>query len=580
MLHSLRSKTICMIGVTLIGLLLILGSISRSILLDSFLKLERDDALQHISRVTRSIAEDQSTIDGSTRDLAYWDDAYAFAKSPKKSFIEANFSEDTFKINRWNVVMFLDNRGKILYGQGYDLKAGHLTKLPLLWSGKKLPDLQKLRPHELTGSVAGFMQLDEGPLIISVRNLLPTNMKGQPAGLMITGRFFDDSQVQRLSDFTRVPLKARLWSQPLDKDTSQAKAKFKTPFAEPLIGSMDEENLRAWCIIKGLDARPFLLMRLDLPRNIYMKGKQSLYYLLSAVVLSSLVFGGAVLWLLEKFVLVRVIQLSLQVKAIGQAKTLKGRVQVLGNDELSTLALHMNTTLEAHEKLHSLLDVERRKTQRLLINILPESVAERLKERHETIAESYSDVTVLFADIVGFTEMSASISPENVVGFLNDIFSLFDHFVEERGLEKIKTIGDAYMAVGGLPKHRVDHASAIAHLALDFMECLDAFNKNRLFPVRLRIGINTGSVVAGVIGKKKFLYDLWGDAVNTASRMESSCLPNSVHVSEETYTLLKDEFDFSCRGTVEIKGKGPMTTYFLLGRKADAESHFEHLIAS
>lgn len=212
------------------------------------------------------------------------------------------------------------------------------------------------------------------------------------------------------------------------------------------------------------------------------------------------------------------------------------------------------------------LKLQQEKTERLLLNILPQTIAERLKRDAATIAEHYADVSVLFADLVGFTRIAAELSPIDLVRLLNQIFSAFDRLTEERGLEKIKTVGDAYMVVGGLPHRRPDHAEAIAQMALDMQAELEQFNLENQQNFNIRIGIHTGPVVAGVIGLKKFIYDLWGDTVNTASRMESHGLPGRIQVTQDTYKRLKDDFILEKRGAIEIKGKGQMITYFLNGR--------------
>lgn len=203
----------------------------------------------------------------------------------------------------------------------------------------------------------------------------------------------------------------------------------------------------------------------------------------------------------------------------------------------------------------------------LLLNILPAPIAEQLKRHQGTIADGYDEVTVLFADIVDFTTMSASAQPRDIVNMLNDIYSDFDLLVQKHGLEKIKTIGDSYMVAGGLPVKRADHDSAVADFALDMINALEkrrAWNNQR---IRVRVGINTGPVVAGVIGRHKFIYDLWGDAVNTASRMESHAPGNTIQVTEATYRRLKNRYEFEERGLINVKGKGEMTTYLLRGRK-------------
>jgi len=198
--------------------------------------------------------------------------------------------------------------------------------------------------------------------------------------------------------------------------------------------------------------------------------------------------------------------------------------------------------------------------------VLPSPIAERLKQDTSVIAESYNEVTILFADLVGFTKLASQIAPTELVNLLNQLFSKFDELSEKHGLEKIKTIGDAYMVVGGLPTPGSDRAAAVAQMALDMQEVIAQMSITQNFP-EIRIGINTGSVVAGVIGVKKFIYDLWGDAVNIASRMESSGAAGKIQVTDTTYELLKHQYRFEQRGPVLVKGRGEMITYWLLGKK-------------
>ncbi len=232
--------------------------------------------------------------------------------------------------------------------------------------------------------------------------------------------------------------------------------------------------------------------------------------------------------------------------------------------ELELLNGRLESVLTDLAEKHQLLQVEQEKSERLLLNILPKPVAQRLKQSPGVIAERFDDVTVLFADIVDFTPFSANVSPEELVSLLNDVFSLFDQLAEKHGLEKIKTIGDAYMAVGGLPTPVENHATAVANMALDMR-----YEMNRRFggKLQVRIGLHTGPVVAGVIGQKKFIYDLWGDTVNTASRMESHGLAGCIQVTETTYQRLKEDYLFENRGSVQVKGKGKLVTYLLVGQK-------------
>lgn len=213
------------------------------------------------------------------------------------------------------------------------------------------------------------------------------------------------------------------------------------------------------------------------------------------------------------------------------------------------------------------LKIAREKSEKLLLNILPASIAEQLKHRPDTIADSFDKVAVLFADIVGFTELATRISPIELVDLLNQIFSIFDKLAEKHQLEKIKTIGDAYLVVSGLPVPRQDYMEAIANMALDMQEAIKLFNAETGQTFRMRIGISSGPVVAGVIGLKKFVYDLWGDTVNTASRLESHGIPDYIQVCNTTYECLKQEYLLLERGKIQIKGKGEMLTYLLTGKR-------------
>ncbi|MBD2296551.1 adenylate/guanylate cyclase domain-containing protein [Anabaena sphaerica FACHB-251] len=217
------------------------------------------------------------------------------------------------------------------------------------------------------------------------------------------------------------------------------------------------------------------------------------------------------------------------------------------------------------QRIEACLRDEQEKSERLLLNILPAEIAQQLKQEQSPIANRFDEVTILFADLVNFTGLAAQISPIELVNSLNQIFSSFDRLAEFYGLEKIKTIGDAYMVVGGLPTPRSDHAIAVAQMALDMQQSISQFKTATGQSFQLRIGINTGSVVAGVIGLKKFSYDLWGDAVNLASRMESHGVVGKIQVSETTYLHLKDEYELEKRGEIQVKGRGEVTTYFLIG---------------
>jgi guanylate cyclase len=206
------------------------------------------------------------------------------------------------------------------------------------------------------------------------------------------------------------------------------------------------------------------------------------------------------------------------------------------------------------------------RAESLLLNILPGSIAERLKESPQTIADQFPAASVLFADVVDFTPRSDGLTAAEVVGLLDRLFGEFDTLAERYGLEKIKTIGDAYMVASGVPDPRPDHARVLALLALDMVAATRSDGAVGDLDLVLRVGINSGPVVAGVIGRKRFLYDLWGDAVNTASRMESQGTPDRIQITRATYELIKDEFECEYRGTIPVKGKGDMETWHLIAK--------------
>lgn len=214
----------------------------------------------------------------------------------------------------------------------------------------------------------------------------------------------------------------------------------------------------------------------------------------------------------------------------------------------------------------ALLEKEQQKTERLLLNVLPAEIAERLKgEGNMVLADAHEEVSVLFADVVGFTRLSQELPPEEMLGLLNDVFHYFDELVAHYDVEKIRTIGDNYMVAAGVPKPRTDHAQVLAQLALEMNDFVSALQEQMGHRLQFRIGINSGPVIAGVIGQTKFHYDIWGDAVNTASRMESHGEPGKIQITRETKALLDGDFVCRRRGLIEVKGKGKMETWFLEG---------------
>ena len=264
----------------------------------------------------------------------------------------------------------------------------------------------------------------------------------------------------------------------------------------------------------------------------------------------------------NKEVLARVAnQLTIQ----SQQKLLQEQTQ-----QLEEFVERLQNEIKERQEVEVALRLAQQESDRLLLNILPSAIVENLKKGDGPAAERFESATVLFADIVGFTSLAARISALEVVNFLNQIFSKFDELTEKHGLKKIKTSGDAYIVAGGVPVPRADHAEAIANMALDMQKVIADFKTDTGESFQIRIGINTGPVVAGVIGTKKFIYDLWGDTVNVASRMESQGLPGYIQVTTAVYELLKDRYVFEERGALPVKGKGEMIAYWLKAKKEDS----------
>lgn len=298
----------------------------------------------------------------------------------------------------------------------------------------------------------------------------------------------------------------------------------------------------------------------------------------SAALVTSLAF---MVWVLYRRLLTRSRQLIQTAQRISDGD-LNARSGIVGADELGLLGATFDTMVgelseamdDARQKTEEVgrqrdeLENERNRSNELLNNILPAAIASRLKDGESTIAETYPEVTVLFADLVGFTQLAARLGPRQIVSMLNDIFERFDLLAEKIEVEKIKTIGDSYMVVGGVPDRDPLHCQRIAEFSLAARDSFEVYAKDFEQPLQIRIGFHTGTVVAGVVGTHKFSFDLWGDVVNVASRMESSGVPGRIHVSDSVKIRLEDDYEFEDCGETDLKGKGMTSTWFLLGRKA------------
>ena len=387
-------------------------------------------------------------------------------------------------------------------------------------------------------------------------------------GSMVMGRFLDQAEILKLEEQTQLDLAVTAFGDVQDPDVRALAV--RAPLADTAKDQVhvlprNDDIVEGHTVLSDINGDKALALRVDIPRDVMDEGRNSMNLLLIALVIVGVVLVVVIALLLDRLVLSRMSSLNEQVSNISMQSSLDDRVSIPGRDELSNLGGAINGMLGE-------IQTERGRSEDLLLNVLPQPIAERLKageaEGEKVIADSFDSVTVLFSDVVGFTKLSARVGAAELVMMLNGVFSAFDQLSDKHGVEKIKTIGDAYMVVGGLPMRTDNHASAIADMSLDMYKELDRINAEAGTDLNIRIGINTGPVVAGVIGSRKFTYDLWGDAVNTAARMESHGIEGRVQVTEATYNLLKDSFDFEDRGIIDVKGKGDMHVYILAGRKA------------
>ncbi|MEP4770443.1 MAG: adenylate/guanylate cyclase domain-containing protein [Roseibium sp.] len=573
---NLRPKTLALIVTTFVASAAALMYLATSITTTSYETIEVQSANRDLQRLEKVFTTDLKRFFSVLEDFASWDDTYDFVRSHDESYIASNFAADTFSVPGIEFVAITDDNGDAVYTTSYNVPeeraARTLDQLKQLLSLDG--DLYEDHPEEF-----GLITVGTGTMAIAMAPILRSNDTGPARGHMLIGRFLDDAALDELRLKTQLDLTFENLSV-VDpsvgsiSDVDQILERTLTePFslANPLheIVPIDDLKLVGYILMPDMLGKPHLLWSVRIQRDIFQQGIKSLRFLLAAMAIIGVILIVSVILLLDRLVLRRVARLGNEVTEIGRRDDLSARVVVDGPDELGRLGKTVNWMLEQLQVSRRKADEEHERAENLLLNILPASIAEQLKSTEEPIANSHKDVSVLFADLAGFTPLSAKMEPVDLVTMLNGIFSRYDDLTQSLGLEKIKTIGDAYMVAAGLPEYREDHAEAIADMALGMITVTEEFAVKLGVPLQIRIGINTGTVVAGVIGKKKFIYDLWGDTVNIASRMESSGETGMIQVTEATYEKLKDAFVLFRRGTIDVKGRGKMITFVLTGRKSD-----------
>ncbi len=555
---KIRKKTLLLVSLTLISLMTVILASVSTILLQSFRELEAENTQKNVQRVQEFINEELSKLNLTSKDWARWDDTYFFVQGNSvNDYIEKNLYEDIFDNLKINLFLLYNKKQQNIINLAYDLETHQFTNFSSYLLETLNTESKLLNFNEDQGEIKGFLLVKEDLFLIVSRPILTSENKGPSAGILMMGRLINQARIEEIEQKTKLSLKITV----INNLSSNLQDIFQTLIKaeqnkQIFIKPINQDEIAGYSIIKDFEDKPIALLEVKLNRDINKQGKKAVIFLIISLLIVGIVFLILMLVLIDKLIIHRLIILDHDLKIIGNTNNLSLRVKIIGKDELATFAKTINLMLDELQK-------EKDKTEKLLLNILPESIAKKLKENNQIIAEDYENVTILFADLVGFTNLAGRLSPLELVSFLNHLFSNFDYVAEQLGLEKIKTIGDAYMVASGLPKSRIDHAQAIANMALEMINIIEEISISYNEKFEIRIGINTGRVIAGVIGTKKFIYDLWGDAVNIASRMESSGEAGKIQVTETTYELLKDQYLLTKRGFIEVKGKGKMLTYWL-----------------
>ena len=578
---TLRAKTLVVILLALLGLVGTLYRISSSVVLQGYLELEARSMRQHVLRAQQALDDDIDGLHSLAVDWGSWNELYAFIETRDQTFLESNFSD--LGVLQLDAVLLTDVEGTPVFASGMDRVLDTPTPFPdqLLALTRALDLLlgpgEQLVKASVANGRAGLVLAPEGAWLVAAQPILPSEGRGAIRGTLLMWRRLDDAAAARLERGTRLPLHFdRLDDPTLTPDLVAVAARADSD--DIVVEPRGEDNVVGYATLRGLDGQPALLLSVTAPRDIYAQGLASQHVLIGSVAVVGVVFVAIMLALLEWLVLARLARVGETVRRIGEEGDLSLRVNEAGEDELGRLGGVLNATLDSLADLRAaegryLAEIEdqRAESERLLLNVLPRPIAERLKQSSDVIADDFPAATVLFIDLVGFTAFAATRPSHELVALLNRLFSTFDRLADRHGLEKIKTIGDAYMAVAGLPVPRADHVEAIADMALDALDAMGTFNREGGYAFELRIGIHTGPVVAGVIGLQRFIYDLWGDTVNIASRMESQGINGRIQVSDAVRGRLGDRYRLEERGTIEVKGIGPMRTWFLVGRRGEAD---------
>ncbi|MEM9539547.1 MAG: adenylate/guanylate cyclase domain-containing protein [Cyanobacteria bacterium P01_E01_bin.42] len=580
---SLRQKTLIVLSGLFAGLISVLSGSLYLIFLNGVARLEKQDTYQNMQRAIAVVQREISLLDILVEDWAYWDDLYEFMETRDPSFLNNNLTRPVLENFNLNFIAILDLQGNPAFILELDGEKEQNIPVPPILKQQLSPNRKRLNQDNVDSSLEGFILWEEEILATASKPVLNSKEQGPIRGTLAFGRYINRQKIQEFSERTQLALKIhRLGDVQLSEKLHKIRDRLEKRSQEdrdevPMITqTLNREKISGYTLFRDIENRPAFLLEVTIPRDLYQQSQKTLAFIIGSLAIVGILFSIGIFVVLERMILLRLSRVSQTVRQIGISHDLSRRIFIKGKDELNHLANTINwmlssleTSEQELEQKQKRLEEEQKKAERLLLNILPEPIAQTLKSDQSAIAENFDEVTILFADIVGFTALSSRLSAIELVKLLNEIFSQFDKLVDKFGLEKIKTIGDAYMIASGLPIPREDHAEAMADMALAMQNAVSEFQRKYEQSLQIRIGINTGVAVAGVIGTKKFIYDLWGDAVNVASRMESSGKPGAIQITESTYARLRDKYNLEKRGTVQVKGKGEMITYWLNGKKGE-----------
>lgn len=573
---SIRVRALLLLGLVLTLSTVVLYLVIARLQTANYNALERASAERDLERISRIILADLDNRGFVATDYGSWDQTYDFVTGLRPDYPEENFSSLTMSDLKMGFVIIANRTGAIAFSNSVNLNTGARRVVPEALYAYLNPAGSFLAEQSEAEDINGFLHSGDDVVLGSVAPVLRSDDSGPREGFLFIGRTLDTALMAQFEQQLQLSMafyKRR--AEGFDRgstaviDAIQAQGtdrEFATYAPRTLVQYIDEQTLMGHVLFADPHGQPILLATARIPRTIHQAGQRSLTTLLIALAVAGSALIATVLVVLDRLVLRRLSRLGHEVSAIGRSQDFGLRVAATGTDEFSRVGTSVNWMLEQLEISNRKLEEEHERAEGLLLNILPEPIAQRLKSDPRSIAQSYDEVSILFADLVGFTEMSARMPAADLVDLLNGLFSRFDDLASELGLEKIKTIGDAYMVVSGLPEPDEHHADKLAEMALRMLDETRAFSAERAIDLSLRVGINSGVVVAGVIGKNKFIYDLWGDAVNLASRMESSGQVGAIQLTQATRERLSYRFKVIERGPVEVKGRGQMHTYLLVGR--------------